>query len=96
MIESYQEDSNMSIYIPNFMLPTYVPGTPIQFIVNPYLVVDNGGVIVANPMDMVNPTLASLAVAPLYNLSDASQSVTSVEKKLLDLTRFIPMAQIVI
>lgn len=79
MIETYQENSGASIYVPNFMLPTYVPGTPIQFIVNPYLVVDNQE-IVLNPMDMVNPTLASLAVAPLYNISDASQSVTTIEK----------------
>ena len=79
MIENYQENSNMSIYVPNFMLPTYVEGTPIQFIVNPYLIVDNGE-IVLNPMDMVNPSLVSLAVAPLYNLSDASQSVTTIEK----------------
>ena len=79
MIENYQENSNMSIYVPNFMLPTYVEGTPIQFIVNPYLIVDNGE-IVLNPMDMVNPSLVSLAVAPLYNLSDESQSVTTIEK----------------
>jgi HAE1 family hydrophobic/amphiphilic exporter-1 len=79
MIETYQENSNMSVYVPNFMLPTYVPGTPIQFIINPFLVVDNGE-IVLNPMDMVNPSLASLAVAPLYNISDPSQSVTTVEK----------------
>ena len=79
MIETYQENSNMSVYVPNFMLPTYVPGTPIQFIINPFLVVDNGE-IVLNPMDMVNPSLASLAVAPLYNISDTSQSVTTVEK----------------
>ncbi len=58
----------MSIYVPNFMLPTYVAGTPIQFIVNPYLRVDNGE-IVLNPMDMVNPTLDSLAVAPLFDLN---------------------------
>ena len=79
MIEAYQESSNMSIYVPNFMLPTYVDGTPIQFIVNPYLKVDQGE-IVLNPMDMVNPTLDSLAVAPLYDLDDESQSVTSIDK----------------
>ena len=79
MIETYQTNSQMSIYVPNFLLPTYVPGTPIQFIVNPYLKVDNG-VVVLNPMDAVNPSLESLAVAPLYDLDNVETSVTNVEK----------------
>lgn len=79
MIDAYQESSKMSIYVPNVMLPTYVVGTPIQFIINPYLKVA-GGVIVMNPMDVVNPSLDSIAVGPLFNLSDESMSITKIEK----------------
>lgn len=81
LIDAYEAKSNMSIYVPNMMLgaPVYTPGDPIQFIVNPYLKIDNGE-IVMNPMDMINPSLESLAVAPLFNLIDEDQSVTTIEK----------------
>lgn len=79
MIDIYEANSGMSIYVPNVMLPTYVDGTPVQFIINPYLVVD-GLTIVMNPMDVVNPSLESIALAPLFNLVDPNESVTSIEK----------------
>ncbi len=79
MIDTYALDSGIGIYVPNFMLPTYVEGTPIKFVVNPYLKVDNG-VIVMNPMDMTNPSLDSLAVSPLFDLENEANSITSVEK----------------
>ncbi|MCD4827552.1 MAG: efflux RND transporter permease subunit [Acholeplasmataceae bacterium] len=79
LIDTYELTSGMSIYVPNVMLPTYVAGTPIQFIVNPYLVIDNG-VIEMNPVDFFNPTLESTALAPLFNVADESQSITQIEK----------------
>jgi HAE1 family hydrophobic/amphiphilic exporter-1 len=79
MIDIYEESSGMSIYVPNVMLPTYVDGTPVQFIINPYLVVD-AGAIVMNPFDVFNPSLESIALAPLFNLVDPNESVTDIQK----------------
>ncbi len=77
MIDQYIETSGQSIYVLNAMLPGYVPGTPIQFVMNPYLKV-NGGVIELNPMS-ADPTLISLAKAPLF-VTDSLDSVTTLEK----------------
>lgn len=79
MIDTYTEENGMGIYIPNFLLPTYVDGTPRKFIVNPLLRVDNGA-IVYNPMDMVNPTLEAVSLAPLFDLDDEASSITTIEK----------------
>jgi len=79
MIDTYTIENGIGIYVPNFMLPTYVDGTPIRFVVNPFLKVDNG-VIVMNPMDVVNPSLESVALAPLFDLDNQADSITSVEK----------------
>ncbi len=79
MIDAFVEENGIGIYVPNFLLPTYVDGTPRKFIVNPYLKVDNGN-IVMNPMDMVNPTLESLSLAPLFDLNNEVDSITSIEK----------------
>ena len=77
MINTYTETSGMGIYVLNAMLPTYVPGTPVQFIVNPYLVV-TAGEIVMNPMSL-DPTLTSLSLAPLY-VADDVNSITNIQK----------------
>ncbi len=79
LIDQYRETNGIGIYVPNFILPGYVEGTPIQFIVNPFLRVDNN-TIVMNPMDMVNPTLESLAIAPLFDISNEEESITAIEK----------------
>lgn len=69
MIDEYLEDNPTGIYVPNLMLPTY-HGEPICFVVNPFLkVIDNQ--IVLDPFTPA-PTLASLAVANLYDDSDKS------------------------
>ncbi len=75
MIDDYTATSGQGIYVINAMLPGYVMGDPIQFVVNPYLVI-TAGQIVLNPMS-ADPTLASLALAPLFT-SDPLTSVTDV------------------
>jgi len=77
MIHAYTESAGLGIYVLNAMLPTYVPFSPIQFVVNPYLVV-TGGEIVMNPMSL-DPHLTELSLAPLY-VTDDVNSVTTVEK----------------
>jgi HAE1 family hydrophobic/amphiphilic exporter-1 len=85
MIDTYMANNNVSvesgnsIYIYNAVLPTYQPGDPIVFIVNPFLRVDNNE-IVFDPMNAALPTLDSLSLAPLYDLDDENASVTTVEK----------------
>ncbi|MDO9628699.1 MAG: efflux RND transporter permease subunit, partial [Acholeplasmataceae bacterium] len=75
MIDSYMESSKQSIYVLNAMLPGYVVGTPIRFVINPYLKVTAGS-IVMNPMS-VDPTLASLSLAPLFD--ETANSVAVVD-----------------
>ena len=77
LIDAYIEAGNAGIYVPNVMLPTYQIGTPIQFVVNPFLKVGANG-IELNPFS-ADPTLVSLAVSPLVS-SDEQTSVTTVEK----------------
>ncbi len=77
MIDNYTQTSGQGIYVLNAMLPGYVPGTPVQFIVNPYLVVTAGD-LVMNPMSL-DPHLTSLSLAPLY-MTDDTASVTTIEK----------------
>ncbi len=77
LIENYVENGGL-VYVPNVSLPTYTPGDPIMFIVNPFLYVENGEITMM-PTDPVNsPTLTSLAVANLYD--DTATSVTTVER----------------
>jgi multidrug efflux pump subunit AcrB len=83
LIERYMENTGQSIYVPNIILPTYVPGTPIRLIVNPFLKVihndQNEPVeIVLNPLSP-DPSLPMLAVAPLSS-SQSDQSVTSINR----------------
>lgn len=77
LINQYTETTGMGIYVLNAMLPGYVPGTPVQFIVNPYLVV-TGGQLVMNPLSF-DPHLTELSLAPLYVDGDAN-SVATIEK----------------
>ena len=81
LIDAYEAKSNMSIYVPNILLgaPVYNPGDPIRFIVNPYLKLNNDELVMA-PADMVNPSLESLAKAPLFDLINESESITTIEK----------------
>lgn len=74
LIDEYMKNNEGGIYVPNFVLPGYA-GEEIKFIVNPYLKVINNE-IVLNPFS-VDPTLDSLAVAPLY--VDTDESVTSID-----------------
>ncbi|MBN2299626.1 MAG: efflux RND transporter permease subunit [Acholeplasmataceae bacterium] len=78
MIDVYVENAGQGIYVPNAMLPTYVPGQPVQLIVNPYLVVTSGE-IVLNPMSL-DPSLTSLAIAPLFDLNNPTESVTDINR----------------
>jgi multidrug efflux pump subunit AcrB len=78
MIDAYVLENNQGIYVPNFLLPTYNPGDPIQLIVNPFLKVTGDNRIELNPVS-ADPTLSSLSIAPLYQ-EDASLSVTSIER----------------
>lgn len=77
MIDQFIEANDMGIYLTTNVLPTYQLGDPILFIVNPYLKVNNG-VIEMNPYSL-DPTLASLASAPLY-IENSDLSVTTIEK----------------
>ena len=77
LIDRYIESTGQSIYLLNMMLPDYVQGTPIQFVVNPFLKI-NQGQIEFNPMS-ADPSLLSLAQAPLMH-NNPLLSVTSVEK----------------
>jgi len=77
MIEDYINTSGQGIYVPNTMLPGYVMGDPVVFVVNPFLKV-NAGVIEMNPMS-ADPTLLSLASAPLFTNSPLT-SVTHIER----------------
>lgn len=76
MIDEYVERTGQGIYIINAMLPTYVQGDPIKFVINPFLkIIDN-----KISMDVISqePTLLSKAITPLYQ--DNANSVTSIEK----------------
>ena len=76
MIKRYIESSGQGIYVINAMLPGYVQGSPMQLVINPFLKV-TGGELVMNPMSL-DPTLVSLALAPLYS-NDLSQSISRIE-----------------
>lgn len=77
MIDTYVSTSGQGIYVPNMMLPDYVPGMPIVLVVNPFLKV-SGGTIVLDPFS-ADPTLMSLASSKLYDTNELV-SVTSIEK----------------
>jgi multidrug efflux pump subunit AcrB len=76
MIQTYMDQSGQSIYTID---PSGLSlGQPIKFIINPFLRINNGAIVLDfNPMS-ADPTLASLAVAPLYH-SDPLQSVTTID-----------------
>lgn len=76
MIDRYIETSGQSIYVLNAMLPGYVMGDPIRFVVNPYLKVVAGEIIL-DPFS-ADPTLISLSKAPLFD--DTDHSVTTLMK----------------
>lgn len=83
-VDDYMASSNQGIYVLNIMLPNYVEGTPIQFVLNPGLeIVDEA--IVFNPMVFLGMmpagpnALSKQVVAPLYS-SDSDQSVATIEK----------------
>lgn len=76
MIQTYMDQSGQSIYTID---PSGLSlGQPIKFVINPFLRVNNGAIVLDfNPMSP-DPTLASLAVAPLYD-TDPLQSVTTID-----------------
>ncbi len=76
MIQTYMDQSGQSIYTID---PSGLSlGQPIKFVINPFLRVNNGTIVLDfNPMSP-DPTLASLAVAPLYD-TDPLQSVTTID-----------------
>ncbi len=77
MIDDYINQGGL-LYVPNVSLPTYTPGEPVMFIVNPYLYVENGAITMMPTDPMNSPSLVSLAVAPLYD--GTATSVTTVER----------------
>ena len=59
---SYDEALYGPLYVPNFLLPTYVVGTPVQLIVNPGVFVtldDNLTPVAFTSFDPMNPTAAT-------------------------------------
>jgi len=59
---SYDEALYGPLYVPNFLLPTYVEGTPVQLIVNPGVFVtldDNLTPVAFTSFDPMNPTAAT-------------------------------------
>ena len=59
---SYDEALYGPLYVPNFLLPTYVAGTPVQLIVNPGVFVtldDNLTPVAFSSFDPMNPTAAT-------------------------------------
>jgi len=78
-LDNHEVDMNQgnTIYILNVALPTYQPGQPIQFVLNPYLKVNGDNEIEFAPMDLTLDTLASRAVAPLY---EQDSSVSNIDK----------------
>ena len=76
MIDAYVETSGQSIYLINAFLPTYQQGDPIKFIINPFLKISNGE-IVLNPMS-ADPTLLSTALAPLYQEQNSVTEITKI------------------
>lgn len=64
---SYDEALYGPLYVPNFLLPTYVSGTPVQLIVNPGVFVtldDNLSPVAFTSFDPMNP----VAATPLSSL----------------------------
>jgi len=76
MIDEYTNTTGESIYLMNAFLPTYQQGDLIQLVVNPYLKVIDGKIV----LDPVSPeaTLLSKSVAPLYQ--EGEDSVTTIDK----------------
>ena len=59
---NYDEALYGPLYVPNFLLPTYVAGTPVQLIVNPGVFValdDNLSPVAFTSFDPMNPTAAT-------------------------------------
>jgi HAE1 family hydrophobic/amphiphilic exporter-1 len=77
MIDNYIEETDQSIYVPNMVLPGYTPGDPILFVVNPYLKI-TGGELMMDPFS-ADPALTTMAKAPLF-IPDDDTSVTDIEK----------------
>ncbi|PKK93892.1 MAG: AcrB/AcrD/AcrF family protein [Tenericutes bacterium HGW-Tenericutes-6] len=76
MIDAYLSQSGTSIYT---LDPSGLAlGEPIKFIINPFLRISGGTIVLDfNPMS-ADPTLASLAIAPLYEI-DSETSVTAID-----------------
>jgi len=76
MIDVYLSQAGTSIYA---LDPSGLAlGEPIKFIVNPFLRISGGTIVLDfNPMS-ADPTLASLAIAPLYEI-DSETSVTAID-----------------
>lgn len=76
MIDQYISDTGTSIYTID---PSGLAlGNPVKFIIHPFLRVSGGAIVLDfNPMS-ADPTLASLALAPLYD-QDSLTSVTSID-----------------
>ncbi len=76
LMDAYMDNGGI-LYVPNASIPGYTPGTPIAFVLNPYLYVENDAITMMPSDPFTVPTLASLAVAPLYDNTD--DSVTNIE-----------------
>ncbi len=76
MIDVYLSQSGTSIYT---LDPSGLAlGEPIKFIINPFLRISGETIVLDfNPMS-ADPTLASLAIAPLYEI-DSETSVTAID-----------------
>jgi multidrug efflux pump subunit AcrB len=77
MVDQYIQSSGQGIYVPNFLLPSYQEGDQIQLVINPFLKVTAANIIEFNPFS-ADPTLASLAVLPLFD-PDREDQIATIE-----------------
>jgi HAE1 family hydrophobic/amphiphilic exporter-1 len=77
---NHNEALHGPLYIPSFLLPDYVIGTPVQFILNPSIFVttdDEGNMVSFTTPSMESRPLSSFAVT---TLSDTSQTIVTMDK----------------
>ena len=77
---NYNESVFGPLYVPNFNLPNYVSGSPVQFVLNPsvFVTLDQN----ANPIGFSFPSMDAIPLSQLAvtSLSDPLQEIVSMEK----------------
>jgi HAE1 family hydrophobic/amphiphilic exporter-1 len=77
---NYNESVFGPLYVPNFNLPSYVSGTPVQFVLNPSIFVEMDDDL--NPVRFTSPSMDATPLSQLAvtTLSDPNQDIVSMEK----------------